>query len=63
LVLACSTQITGTPRSRNPAVSVLILPTIERETGTSAGLPGSQNVFCMSTTTSAVFFGSRTSNQ
>jgi hypothetical protein len=35
----------------------LIGPTMPRDSGTSAGAPGSQKVFCMSITTSAVAAG------
>ena len=41
-LLACSTQITGTPSSRSSAVKPLIGSTMPREAGTSAGLPGAQ---------------------
>ena len=62
-LLACRTQITGTPRLRSSAVSLLIGSTMSLDAGTSAGLPGAQNVFCMSITISAVRAGSSRSNR
>lgn len=37
----------GHPMLRSSAVSLLIGSTIPRDAGTSAGLPGAQNVFCI----------------
>ncbi len=46
---------------RTSAASLLIAGTTPREAGTSTGAPGARNAFCMSTTTNAVFLGSRLS--
>src|SRR5262249_39099570 len=61
--LACSTQITGTPRLRSSAVKALIGATMPRAAGTSAGAPGVQKAVCMSITISAVRAGSSRSNR
>ena len=61
--LACSTQITGTPRARSSAVNRLIGSTMPRAAGTSAGAPGAQKALCMSITISAVRAGSSRSNR
>ena len=58
---ALVTQITSPPSSRTSSASRLMFSQTPREAGTSAGAPGSQNMFCMSTTTKAVLSGSSAS--
>ncbi|MNR19222.1 hypothetical protein D3C85_1360010 [compost metagenome] len=61
--LACVHQTTRPPALRTAAAMRLMLPQMLREAGTSAGAPGSQNVPCMSITTSADFLASSTSKR
>src|SRR5512134_1814882 len=60
---SCATQTMVTPRCRSSAASWLIGATIPRAAGTSIGAPGATKAFCMSTTRSALRFGSSESNK
>src|SRR5262245_37219559 len=60
---SCAIQITGTPRLRSAAARRLMVATMPRAAGTSIGAPGATKAFCMSMTTSALFFASSESKR
>src|SRR5688572_16713306 len=63
LAFWCEIQMMVTSRLRSSAARRLMGATMARAAGTSIGAPGATKAFCMSITTSAVFFGSRESKR